>query len=134
MYPPYPPYPGYPPTTYPAGYYHPPGTPFPTNQRGEYPQGQSNMRIPPQPNTSININFPMYLPPYHTPYQYQSNPQRYSGQQPSTAHQAQFPSTGQPQLKPSGSQYGNYSTNGGSNLPPYAEYQEYKKRENERRR
>lgn len=33
MYPPYPPYPGYSPSVYPPGYYHPPGTPFSTNQR-----------------------------------------------------------------------------------------------------
>lgn len=92
------------------------------------------MRIPSQPNTSININFPMYLPPYHTPYQYQSNPQRYPGQQPSTPPPGQYSTPGQPQMKPPSSQYGNYTPNGLANLPPYAEYQEYKKRENDRRR
>lgn len=92
------------------------------------------MRIPPQPNTSININFPMYLPPYHAPYQYQSNPQRYPGQQPSTSLPAQYNTPGQPPMKPPSSQYGNYNSNGLANLPPYAEYQEYKKRENDRRR
>jgi len=33
VYPPYPPYPGYPPSSYPPGYYHPPGAPFTPNQR-----------------------------------------------------------------------------------------------------
>lgn len=81
------------------------------------------MRVPPQPNTSININFPMYLPPYHTPYQYQSNPQRYPGQQTPNTHQAQYNTSGQSPMKPPSSQYGNFASNSLNNLPPYAEYQ-----------
>lgn len=72
----------------------------------------------------------MYLgPPYHSPYQYQPNP-RYSTQgMPNNPSQAQyFP---QNSLKTQSAQqnYGPYGSTGGlSSLPPYAEYQEYKKR------
>lgn len=88
------------------------------------------MRGPPQSNTSININFPMYLGhPYQGGYQYQPDPQRYAQQPPRTT-QGQYSPPSQPQTKPTQSQpYPPvYSTNALRDLPPYAEYQEYKKR------
>jgi hypothetical protein len=74
VYPPYSSYP-YPNSTF-QGYYPPPGNPYQPTQRSEYvPHPHSNLRMtppPPQPpNTSININFPMYVgPPYHGQYGY----------------------------------------------------------------
>lgn len=138
MYPSYPSgYAGYPPVGYP-GYYPPPGMPYSSTQRPEYSHQSPNIRLPNQPsppNTSISINFPMYLgSPYHGPYHYQPNPQRYPGQQP----QGHTPSTYLPQnqkaSKQTPSQYGSYGGREQGNLPPYAEYQEYKKREGDRRR
>lgn len=77
----------------------------------------------------------MYLgAPYHNPYQYQHNTQRYPGQQPANPSSSQYLPTNQPQAKPSGSQYGGYNSGAQNSLPPYAEYQEYKKRESDRRR
>lgn len=124
LYPGYPgTYPGYPPAGYP-GYYPTSGTPYATSQRPDYTHPASNMRLPTQPNTSININFPMYLgPPYHSPYSYQHNPQRYPGQQPQNPPSSQYLPSGQPQpqIKPPGPQYGSSFNAGGlSSLPPYA--------------
>ena len=73
----------------------------------------------------------MYMgSPYHSPYQYQGNPQRYTGQQPQGS---QYPGQNQGQTKPAPGQYG-YGARDQGSLPPYAEYQEYKKREGDRRR
>lgn len=124
MYPSYPGYPVYPPGNYP--YYHAPGAVYPhsSTQRSDYPpHPSSNLRLPHQPNTSININFPMYLgPPYHNPYPYQPNP-RYPGQQaPNTSSQAQYFAQNviKPQTPPQQG-YSPYGNAGGlSSLPPYA--------------
>ncbi len=92
------------------------------------------MRLSTQPNTSININFPMYLGhPYHSAYQYQHNPLRYPGQPISNNSATQYTQGYSAQTKQLNSQY-SAGNNSLSSLPPYAEYQEYKKRENDRRR
>lgn len=72
----------------------------------------------------------MYLgPPYHAGYQYQSNPQRY-GPQNITNPQGQYIPANQTQNQtPQNVSYGpGYNTKAQKNLPPYSEYQEYKKR------
>ena len=123
----YPSYPGYPPgygTTagYP-GYYPTPGTHYPPTQRPEYQvPSNPNMRTA-QPNTSININFPMYMgPPYHGNYPYQSNAPRYVPSQPnSTPLSGQYLAPTQNPAKTPPSQFGGYgSTSASSSLPPYA--------------
>lgn len=132
-------YPGYPPVGYP-GYYPPPGLPYPSTQRPpEYSHPSSSMRLPSQPNppnTSISINFPMYMgPPYHSPYQYQPNPQRYPGQQPQSHTPSPYLPKNQNPPKQSMPQYGGYAAREQGSLPPYAEYQEYlKRKENDGRR
>lgn len=65
----------------------------------------------------------MYLgPPYHSPYQYQHNPQRYPGPQVSNSTSSQYPQGTPPQVKQLSTQY-SHGSNGLSSLPPYAEYQ-----------
>jgi len=82
------------------------------------------MRVPTQPNTSININFPMYVgSPYHSPYQYQHAPQRYPGQPQNSnplSEPMQYIPSNPTQSKQPGSQYNAHNSNVQNNLPPYA--------------
>jgi hypothetical protein len=71
----------------------------------------------------------MYMePPYHNPYQYQSNPQRYPGQQIQTHASSLYLPNNQNHSKQPMSQHSGYSAREQGSLPPYAEYQEYLKR------
>lgn len=85
------------------------------------------MRVPPPPNTSININFPMYMtPPSYHPYggysaNHQQQQQRYppppSSNQPPYLTNSQNPYIA-PSIAPS--TYGVGVGNNSSSLPPYA--------------
>lgn len=87
-------------------------------QRPDYPHPPTNMRIPP-PNTSININFPMYVGPPYGGYQYSSQTgQRYP---PSSQPNVNAPPGHYPVQSPQSSHPGaNYNQNANSSLPPYA--------------
>lgn len=75
--------------------------------------------MPPPPNTSININFPMYVgSPYHGGYAYPppNNAQRYPSNQPTIPTQ----SSGQCMHPVANTPSYGYSSSGLSSLPPYA--------------